>query len=1074
MVNFARRVVRKVRRTLGVEPRQGVTSSPGSVKAKARILIESGLFDEAYYRAQSLIVPPGITAATEHFVSRGMPAMLSFHPLILPIYLPAEVRRLWQAKNIAAVLEWLSSPEGQFVAWSPHFAPRVLTGVAEPGVPLLEAELEDDEDVEEPDGLDVPSPDRIAEGESVLQWLRDCDDDTILPIDPRLGPREPLRYGQLREHMLREAAYVRHERARKDKRTLKTWDAAREHEWRAKMAKVAIPTKDPPLVSIIMPAWNRDFIVLTAIESVQAQTFGNWELLVVDDGSTDETRDRVREVSARDPRVRLIEQNHGGVSAARNAGIAASSGAYIAFLDSDNTWQHDYLEFALKGLIASNLPVAYAAIELTDPVTGEVFFRAFEGGLEELKTFNFIDLNVLLVDAALAREIGGFDVSLRRWVDHDFALRLAARTPLALLPFIGCLYENGDDFIRITNTESESWQYVVLEKAWVDWEKAEREMSQRVPGRVSVVIPTYRDVRMTIGAVRSLREFSGAADIEIIIVENGSPIPVALTLCSALYGVDNVRVVPLPRNLNFALGSNAGVAASTGEFILFLNNDTRVRSGWLDPLVARLANPRVVGVQPVLLYGDDTIQSAGTIFPVANALPTHFLVGHSRDDAATIGSLEFSAVTAAALLMRATDVIALRGFDTIYVNGSEDVDLCLRAIEGNDRRFAVEPASIITHLESKTPGRGANIPVNRQIFMERWRGRLPAPQDAYAPTSFSVAHIGSDDAIIPAPKLLVTRPSRTMQTNDGRSIAVLRWSIKNPATAGKAGDRWGDTHFIDNLVDGFRAIGQEAVAYRRSAFNVPATMYDDVNLAIRGLIRVRPQPAKINVLWVISHPELVGDDELAEFDLVFAASEKWARETTARTGVTVTPLLQATDPRLFNLTHRRSPRDQGVIFVGQARPEFPRKIVMDAIEAGVTPRVWGPRWDLFIRPEFIAGEYVDNAHLGQLYASAGIVLNDHWDDMAAEGFISNRLFDAVASGARVVSDYVDGIETLFGGAVQTYRDHKELVWLCSADAEGAFPDDAAVTEVAARILREHTFVARAEQLLDAVLAFRER
>ena len=91
-----------------------------------------------------------------------------------------------------------------------------------------------------------------------------------------------------------------------------------------------------PKFSVIIPTFNRATLVLHAVDSVLAQTYGNFELIVVDDGSTDDTVERLRRIV--DRRLSIVTISHGGVSTARNAGIAVASGALISFLDSDDLW----------------------------------------------------------------------------------------------------------------------------------------------------------------------------------------------------------------------------------------------------------------------------------------------------------------------------------------------------------------------------------------------------------------------------------------------------------------------------------------------------------------------------------------------------------------------------------------------------------------------------------------------------------------------------------------------------------------------------------------------------------------
>ena len=98
------------------------------------------------------------------------------------------------------------------------------------------------------------------------------------------------------------------------------------------------------LFSVIMPAYNRAAFIGAALHSVVAQTLGDWECIVVDDGSTDGTCAVVREMAAKEPRIRLIEQANAGPGAARNKGAAAATGKYLAFLDSDDLWMPWALE----------------------------------------------------------------------------------------------------------------------------------------------------------------------------------------------------------------------------------------------------------------------------------------------------------------------------------------------------------------------------------------------------------------------------------------------------------------------------------------------------------------------------------------------------------------------------------------------------------------------------------------------------------------------------------------------------------------------------------------------------------
>jgi spore maturation protein CgeB len=218
---------------------------------------------------------------------------------------------------------------------------------------------------------------------------------------------------------------------------------------------------------------------------------------------------------------------------------------------------------------------------------------------------------------------------------------------------------------------------------------------------------------------------------------------------------------------------------------------------------------------------------------------------------------------------------------------------------------------------------------------------------------------------------------------------------------------------------------------------------------------------------VISHPSRISKLELNDFDAVFAASDSWSKKMTKKTRVKVTPLLQATNPEKFNPKSANPDSGDDVLFVGNTRNEF-RKIIKDSLAAKIKPTVYGRNWDRFIQDEFIGGDFIDNDDISAKYRSAGIVLNDHWEDMANEGFYSNRLFDAVASGARVVSDPVDGISEIFQGGVQTYSSPADLSKLCSTENRNIWGSQQEIQDRARVIGELHSFEQRVKVLINAV------
>ena len=296
----------------------------------------------------------------------------------------------------------------------------------------------------------------------------------------------------------------------------------------------------------------------------------------------------------------------------------------------------------------------------------------------------------------------------------------------------------------------------------------------------------------------------------------------------------------------------------------------------------------------------------------------------------------------------------------------------------------------------------------------------------------------------------------------------LRWAIKTSVPEGKLGDAWGDLYFAEEIAASLRKLGHIARVDRRDQVINSDSAQDDVVLVIRGVEKIRPQVGAINLLWIISHPSRISRFELKSFDRVFAASKPWATKNSKKFGVEITPLLQATNPDKFNPEISEPDSGKDILFVGNTRNQF-RTIIKDCIQAGVRPAIYGRDWNRFVPADLICGEFIPNTEIAAMYRSAGIVLNDHWADMATHGFLSNRLFDAVASGARVISDEAVGIEEVFDGAVKTYRKPDELAELCSQASREEWGSQNEITGRARRIGIEHSFDRRAESLIQAAL-----
>lgn len=200
----------------------------------------------------------------------------------------------------------------------------------------------------------------------------------------------------------------------------------------------------PTLVSAIIPTYNRAGMVRPAIESILAQTYAPVEVIVVDDGSTDDTP-KVLERYGKS--IRVIRQANAGPSAARNTGVRNSHGELIAFLDSDDVWLGNRLEAQVKALITAgrSVPCCFCNVSL-DKGSAEISTSFKDAGLRPLQQrgvwlnpfevfatrFVFFNQAAVIWREAFER-VNGFDERLRFLEDYDLALRLALLGPWAFV-----------------------------------------------------------------------------------------------------------------------------------------------------------------------------------------------------------------------------------------------------------------------------------------------------------------------------------------------------------------------------------------------------------------------------------------------------------------------------------------------------------------------------------------------------------------------------------------------------------------------------------------------------------------
>jgi len=775
-------------------------------------IIEGHLFDLEWYHLQTTLRFRRLRAAVAHYIDHGMEDGLSPNPLFEPAWFDEDRDDQSRIDPLARYLR------GEWRARSPH--------------PCFDSQLH---------VARSPASARHRGG-PLGHFLETASAGTDVP-----SPVGTETWGHLRARLVAGELRVAEQWALREPRIVETWDDARDHAVVRRWSEVPVPSGDAsPLVSIVMPVRNRPTQVLIAIASVRAQTMGDWELLVVDDGSTDRTAEAVAHVAASDPRITLVPGAFGGAAAARNAGLDRARGRYVAFLDSDNAWVEHFLQVMTAAMHEQGLRAAYSAAEFRSP--NSVRYLAYEGDLDHLLVTNHIDLNALVVERALIDDSGHFDVSLRRMIDWDLVLRVAEHHLPTFVPFVGVLYDEDPSLTdRISSTESYRWTEVVQSRHLIDWTSQQRQLAGRTPGLTSVVIDTFQDWRGTIDSVDALLALP-AEDVEIVVLDDGSDRTVHAML-NARYGLtERVVVHRVPRHGRRALAGSITFTRTHGDVVVWLRPGVRPMPGWCAPLRRLLEDPSVAVAVPIVVDSTDVVVEAGRV-RTRGALPHAFLCGHPRDDVRGLDPLVPDAVGDLAFAVRAADVVAVEGFECLFAGELYATEFAWRVARrtGGDLRAALDSVVVLDPAprpeEPPSPeqiaARVAADTADAAFLLGRWGSSAPATAtDAWRSAGFELEHL--EPPVTPPYEAL--RP--VVVAYDDRRLGV-RWVLRltDPSDALESWAR--------ALADELRRRGLQVVVVDRAADHRGSRYLDDVVVhvgdgdrrAIPGRLNVKISPA---------------------------------------------------------------------------------------------------------------------------------------------------------------------------------------------------------------------------------------
>lgn len=552
---------------------------------------------------------------------------------------------------------------------------------------------------------------------------------------------EPTLYEKLRWHAGRGRRWLR-------RRTYERSVGKRYRAWLTQ-ARMVVPgsiTNDVPL-AVIVPVFNPPIEFLReCLTSVTAQSASHWQLIVSDDGSTNADVQSYLEAfiqqHADDPRIIVIRAVNGGISAAQNRALEQVTTTHFGWLDHDDVLDPRCIEVFSETLTQyPETLIVYSDEDKIDSNGRHYDIYCKPNFSPELLLTQMYLCHFTVFNTDAVRTLGGFRSAMDGAQDFDLALRFLPQLwiePERVVHISLPLYHwRAWPQSTALTIDAKPWAQDAAARAQADFLHTSLHGGSVMPAeirglndvhphvphppRISVIIPTIGTMsrlgqRLVDEAVRSLRQAS-LTELDVIAVTTGHIDPIE--------GVDQ-QVVYETSHFNFAEAINIGRQHATSEWLLLLNDDTSVADG--DPIARMLEVAQIPGVGIVgakLSYPNGRFQHAGIVLLPTG--PHHIHISRERSYAGYFGSTltprNYSAVTAAAMLVRASVFDELGGLDDVFARDYNDVDFCLRARE-RGVRVAWTPYAHFIHHEGSSIVRKSPAPQETRIFQERWSSHL--------------------------------------------------------------------------------------------------------------------------------------------------------------------------------------------------------------------------------------------------------------------------------------------------------------------------------------------------------------
>lgn len=512
-------------------------------------------------------------------------------------------------------------------------------------------------------------------------------------------------------------------------------------------------------ISIVAPVYNTSHHFLEEmIESVIAQFYGNWELILVDDASTlEHVRATLQSVSKKDHRIRAVfRATNGHISEATNDGINEATGEFVALLDHDDTLPADALLHVAECIsLHPDVDWIYTDEDKIDEF-GRRFDPQFKGAWnpEMAITHNYTH-HLTVIRKELIHQVGGMRKGYEGAQDLDLFLRVAEITVPAKVRHIPriCYHWRSHEGSTASQGTQKTYVFDSAERAIQD-ALIRRNISAEPflpaishkyglclnqlrwknglgPGReVTVVIPTKDRVDLLKRCISSLCETVDMRFVKLIVMDDRSNKEETLNYltgleANSLFQCQVVRPKRGDITFNYARLINEAVEYVDTPYFLQLNNDVEAMDhGWLEDMMGWLSIDGVGVVGARLLYPDHTIQHAGVVIGPHGGLADHQFHQLPSDDVGYLvlphAARAVSAVTGACLLTSTELYKNLGGFDELnFAVEYNDVDFCLRVIESG-KRIVYTPQATLVHLTSATRGKYYN-PDEHINFVKKYK-----------------------------------------------------------------------------------------------------------------------------------------------------------------------------------------------------------------------------------------------------------------------------------------------------------------------------------------------------------------